>query len=126
VPGPLAAVLGIRIDETDAREPSAVNPVALDGVTVGGSLVFDLVISGRRLRRGHVHRGLLCGRTAAVTRNGSGAGHAWYVGTQLDALGLDAVLGAVVEEAGLTGSYARIDGVEATRRYKDGQRYLSC
>jgi beta-galactosidase len=61
-----------------------------------------------------------------VTRNGSGAGHAWYVGTQLDALGLDAVLGAVVEEAGLTGSYARIDGVEATRRYKDGQRYLSC
>jgi beta-galactosidase len=44
VPGPLAAVLGIRIDETDAREPSAVNPVALDGVTVGGSLVFDLVI----------------------------------------------------------------------------------
>ncbi|TCO48747.1 beta-galactosidase-like protein [Kribbella antiqua] len=34
------------------------------------------------------------------------------------------MLGAVVEEAGLTGSYARIDGVEATRRYKDGQRYL--
>jgi beta-galactosidase len=29
-----------------------------------------------------------------------------------------------IEEAGLTGSYARIDGVEATRRYKDGQRYL--
>ena len=24
----------------------------------------------------------------------------------------------------MTGSYARIDGVEATRRYKDGQRYL--
>jgi hypothetical protein len=38
--------------------------------------------------------------------------------------GLDAVLGSVVDEAGLTGSYARIDGVEATRRYKDGQRYL--
>jgi hypothetical protein len=26
----------------------------------------------------------------------------------------------VVEKAGLTGSCARIDGVEATRRYKDG------
>lgn len=32
--------------------------------------------------------------------------------------------GAGLDEAGLTGSYARIDGVEATRRYKDGQRYL--
>jgi beta-galactosidase len=27
-------------------------------------------------------------------------------------------------EPSVAGSYARIDGVEATRRYKDGQRYL--
>jgi hypothetical protein len=32
----------------------------------------------------------------------------------------------VIEEAGTTGSYARIGGVEAKRRYKDGQRYLVC
>ncbi len=30
----------------------------------------------------------------------------------------------MVGEAGVTGSCARIDGVEATRRYKDGQRCL--
>jgi beta-galactosidase len=123
VPGPLARVLGIRVDETDAQEPSVVNPVQLDGVTVEGSLVFDLVIPEYAEVVGTYTSDFYAG-TAAVTRHRFGAGHSWYIGTMLDAAGLDSVLGTVIEEAGLTGSYARIDGVEATRRYKDGQRYL--
>lgn len=123
VPGPLARVLGVRVDETDAREPSVVNPVQIGGATVEGSLVFDLVIPQGAEVVGTYTEDFYAG-TAAVTRNAFGAGRAWYVGTSLDATGLDAVLGEVVEAAGLTGPYARIDGVEATRRYKDGQRYL--
>ncbi|TCO13161.1 beta-galactosidase-like protein [Kribbella steppae] len=123
VPGPLARVLGVRVDETDAQEPSLVNPVQLNGVTAEGSLVFDLIIPEGADVVGTYTADFYAG-TAAVTRHRFGQGHAWYIGTMLDAAGLDAVLGSVVEEAGLTGSYARIDGVEATRRYKDGQRYL--
>jgi beta-galactosidase len=123
VPGPLGRFLGIRVDETDAQPPSVVNPVQLDGVTADGSLVFDLVIPEYAEVIGTYTSDFYAG-TAAVTRHRFGAGHSWYIGTMLDPVGLDAVLGAVIDEAGLTGSYARIDGVEAARRYKDGQRYL--
>ncbi|MEU4607654.1 beta-galactosidase [Kribbella sp. NPDC023972] len=123
IPGPLARVLGVRVDETDAQDPSVVNPVQLDGVTAEGSLVFDLIIPEGAEVVGTYTADFYAG-TAAVTRHRFGAGQAWYLGTMLDAGGLDAVLGSVVDEAGLTGSYARIDGVEARRRYKDGQRYL--
>src|SRR5581483_11687822 len=45
VPGPLGRLMGVRVDEWDAREPSFVNPVCLgDSLEVEARLVFELVI----------------------------------------------------------------------------------
>ena len=50
-----------------------------------------------------------------------GAGAAWYLGTRLDADGLQKVTDALLAEAGLTGGDAP-DGVELVRRHADDGR----
>jgi beta-galactosidase len=65
---------------------------------------------------------------AAVTRNVVGdaavPGEAWYVGTNLDAGGLDWLLGRVLRERGLLNGYSGVPDVEAVARYRDDVRYL--
>jgi beta-galactosidase len=61
--------------------------------------------------------------TAAVTRHRHGRGEAWYVGTCLDAEGLDWVLRRVLGRHGLVGPYADVPGLEHTTREIDGRRY---
>ena len=41
---PLAPLLGVRVDEWDAREAGYVNPVTMDGATFESRLLFELVI----------------------------------------------------------------------------------
>ena len=55
----------------------------------------------------------------ALTRRPVGAGAAWYLGTRLDADGLQGVTDALIAEAGLT---PELDGVEAVRRVADDGR----
>jgi beta-galactosidase len=63
--------------------------------------------------------GWLSGRPA-VTRNGT----AWYVGTQLDPRGLDALVGRLVAECGLAAPLDVPSGVEAVRREGGGRSFL--
>ena len=43
-PGPLRDLLGLRVEETDAQQPSVVNPVTLDGVVHEARHVFEVVV----------------------------------------------------------------------------------
>jgi len=124
VPGPLKGLLGIRVDEVDAREPGVTNPVTLtlDGreVTSDGELVFDLVIPEGAEVVGTYGADFYAG-DPAVTRHAVGDGEVWFVGTLLDAVGLDAVLRHVLDRHGLVGPYADAPGLEhAVRRADDG------
>jgi beta-galactosidase len=125
VPGPLAKVLGIRVDETDAQSPEVVNPIrlheSLGGGTASSSRVFDLVIPQGAEVLGTYTEDFYA-QSPAITRNSFGSGTAWYVGAELEQDGLDAVLGAAVGSR--TGAYAGIDGLEASRRWQGGTRYL--
>ncbi|MEV4754211.1 beta-galactosidase [Micromonospora sp. NPDC049559] len=128
VPGPLGALMGIRIDEWDARAPEVVNPVRLTGgdapVEVESRLVFELVVPEGAEVVGTYGADFYAG-TPAVTRNDFGAGHGWYVATGLDQAGVSWVLRRVLERHDLVGPYADVPNLEAAVRVApDGTRLL--
>jgi len=129
-PGPFARVLGIRIDETDALAPEDLNAVVFDdgAVRSAANLVFDLVQAGTAEVVGVYESDFYAGM-AAVTRNvvvgkGGTSGDAWYVGTNLDAAGLDWLFDRVLGDRGLLNAYSGLAGVEAVARHRDDVAYL--
>jgi beta-galactosidase len=60
----------------------------------------------------------------AVTRNTHGRGAAYYLGTRLDAAGLDLLLDRVTKEAGVEPAVRTPAGVEVTVRESKGRRFL--
>ncbi|HWS36436.1 MAG TPA: beta-galactosidase, partial [Actinoplanes sp.] len=94
VPGPLATLMGIRIDEWDARDKTYVNPVTINSSTYPARLVFELIIPQGAEVIG-AYTGDFYAGTAAITRNTHGEGRAWYVGTALDQAGVTSVIRAV-------------------------------
>ncbi|MFC6018298.1 beta-galactosidase [Plantactinospora solaniradicis] len=130
VPGPLGPLMGIRIDEWDAREPEVVNPVRLRAgadrgeVEVESRLVFELVIPQGAEVVGTYQADFYAG-TPAVTRNRFGAGHGWYVAAGLDQDGVGAVVRRVLEQHDLVGPYPDVPDLETTVRVApDGTRLL--
>lgn len=125
VPGPLGPLMGVRVDEWDARDPSVVNPVRLaDDLSVGARLLFELVIPQGAEIVGTYEADFYAG-TPAVTRNSFGAGHGWYVAAGLDQQGVDWVVRRVLDRHGLIGPYADVPDVESARRVTpDGTRLL--
>jgi beta-galactosidase len=125
LPGPLGRLMGVRIDEWDARGPDVMNPVRLPGdVDVGARLVFELVIPQGAEVVGTYQADFYAG-TPAITRNAFGAGHGWYVAAGLDQAGVDWVVRRILTEHGLSGSYADLPDLEtAVRVAPDGTRLM--
>ncbi|SDT26466.1 beta-galactosidase [Actinoplanes derwentensis] len=124
VPGPLAPLMGVRVDEWDARDNLYVNPVSINSSTYPAQLVFELVIPQGAEVIG-TYTGDFYAGTAAITRNTYGKGHAWYVGTALDQAGVTSVIRSVLAPHDLLGSFAALPDVEtATRVAPDGSRFL--
>ncbi|WP_326551867.1 beta-galactosidase [Micromonospora sp. NBC_01813] len=127
VPGPLAPLMGIRIDEWDAREADVVNPVTLtaDGsepTVADATLLFELVIPQGADVVGTYQADFYAG-TAAVTRNWFGAGQGWYVAAGLDQVGVSWVVRRILDRHGLLGPYAHLPDLESTVRVTpDGTR----
>jgi beta-galactosidase len=122
VPGPLAPLMGIRIDEWDARRPEFVQPVP--ELAAEGRLVFEIV----RLQGAETvatYGSDFYAGTPAVTRHAFGRGEGWYVATALDQPGVTAVVRHVLSRHDLIGPYAGHEGLEtATRVAPDGTRLL--
>jgi beta-galactosidase len=128
VPGPLGPLMGVRVDEWDARGPEVVNPVLLhdgdDRLEVAARLLFELVIPQGAEVVG-TYQDDFYAATPAVTRNAFGAGHGWYVGAGLDQRGVSWVLRRVLDRHGLAGRYPDVADLEtATRVAPDGTRLL--
>ena len=119
VPGPLGGLMGIRVDEWDARGPEVVNPVRLgtgaDRLDVSSRLLFELVIPQGAEIVGTYQADFYAG-TAAVTRNSFGDGHGWYVATDLDQAGVSWVTRQVLARYDLLGPYPDVPGLESARR----------
>ncbi|MEH0514946.1 beta-galactosidase [Streptomyces sp. B21-106] len=124
VPGPLAPLLGIRVEEWDARPEDVENPVRFTAFTARARLVFEIVRLCGAEAVARYETDFYAG-TPAVTRNGHGAGQAWYVATALDQPGVDHVVRSVLARHDLIGPHADHRSVEtATRVTPDGARLL--
>lgn len=126
VPGPLGRLMGVRVDEWDAREPAVVNRVRLgtgaDRCEVPARLLFELVQPQGAEVMGRYADDFYAG-TPAVTRNSFGAGSGWYVATALDQAGVSWVVDRVLQEQGVGRTEERPAGVETTVRVApDGTR----
>ncbi|MCZ7374799.1 beta-galactosidase [Micromonospora sp. WMMC250] len=128
VPGPLGQLMGVRVDEWDARGPEVVNPVRLgdgDGqVDVEARLLFELVIPQGAQVVGTYQADFYAG-TPAVTRNPFGAGDGWYVAAGLDQVGVSWVVRQVLARHDVLGPYPDVADLEsAVRVAPDGSRLL--
>ncbi|SNT48183.1 beta-galactosidase [Asanoa hainanensis] len=125
VPGPLGPLMGIRVDEWDARGPEFVNPVRLDnGPVVDARLLFELVIPQGADVLGTYEADFYTG-TPAVTRNAFGQGYGWYVAAGLDEVGVGWVVRQVLDRHNLGGPYPDVPDLEtALRVTRDGTRLL--
>ncbi|QFZ18279.1 beta-galactosidase [Saccharothrix syringae] len=122
--GPLAPLLGLWVEETDAQQPDVVNPVSLFGAAYEARHVFEVVRVTDAEVVGAYEADFYAG-TPAVTRAARGRGGAWYAATLLDDAGVAAVVGAALAERGVTGPLADVPDVEAvTRAGADGTRWL--
>ncbi len=125
VPGPLGRLMGVRVDEWDARPAGVVNPVCLQNggapEEVPARLLFELLIPQGAEVLGSYQADFFAA-TAAVTRNAFGAGYGWYVGTCLDQRGVSWVIRQVLERHELS---SRHPGLESTVRVTpDGTHLL--
>ncbi|MFI6243584.1 beta-galactosidase [Micromonospora sp. NPDC050795] len=128
VPGPLGQLMGVRVDEWDARGPEVVNTVRLgdgaDQVDVDASLLFELVIPQGAQVVGTYQADFYAG-TPAVTRNSFGAGDGWYVAAGLDQSGVSWVVRQVLARHDLLGPYPDVPDLESSVRVAaDGSRLL--
>jgi beta-galactosidase len=128
VPGPLGPLMGVRVDEWDARDAEFVNPVRLAAgdhqLDVESRLVFEIVIPQGAEVVGTYLADFYAG-TPAVTRNVFGAGEGWYVATGLDQAGVSWVIRRVLDRHGLYGPYPDVPDLEtAVRVTPDGARLL--
>jgi beta-galactosidase len=124
VPGPLGALMGVRVDEWDARGPEVVNPVRLGDLVVEARLLFELVIPQGAEVVGEYQADFYAG-TPAVTRNSYGAGEGWYVAAGLDQAGVSWVMRQVLDRHGLSGPDPDVPDLEtAVRVAPDGTRLL--
>ncbi|EFL35581.1 beta-galactosidase [Streptomyces viridochromogenes DSM 40736] len=122
VPGPLAPLMGVRVDEWDARPPEFAQTVPELGAQA--RLVFDIVLPRGAEPVATYGTDFYAG-TPAVTRNRYGAGEGWYVATALDQPGVDQVVRRILAHHDLLGPYADHPSVEtATRVAPDGTRLL--
>ena len=124
VPGPLAPLMGVRVDEWDARPPEVVQPVQLGELTCEARLVFEIVLPRGAEPVGTYGADFYAG-TPAVTRHrfGDAGGEGWYVATALDQPGVDRVVRRVLTRHDLLGPYADHPALEtATRVAPDGAR----
>ncbi|MFI0136881.1 beta-galactosidase [Streptomyces luteogriseus] len=122
VPGPLAPLMGIRVDEWDARPAEFAQTVP--ELRAQARLVFEIVLPRGAETVATYGTDFYAG-TPAVTRNRYGYGEAWYVATALDQSGVDQVVRRILARHDLLGPYAAHPAVEtATRVAPDGTRLL--
>ena len=128
-PGGLRDVLGIWVEETDALLPGAANSmriVAPDDYLQGPyrcSLLCDLVhLRGARALAVYgedFYAGMPC-----LTEHDFGRGKAWYVATAAEDRLLADLAGKIIDQLGLKAPLEVPQGVEVTRRVKEGRDVL--
>ena len=122
-PGKLRELMGIWVEEIDALPPGEANKLVMtDGRTYSAELLCDLIhletaevvaVYGEDFYAG----------TPAVTVNHFGQGKAWYVGSSSSQEFFFDFLKERLEEIEIDPIMTLPEGMEVTRRYKEGVEY---
>jgi beta-galactosidase len=126
-PGPWRGVLGIRVEETDAKEPDQPNVIVFPagGNEFAATLLCDRIhLEGAEALAYYAHD--FFADEPAVTRNRFGEGLAYYVATHPDAHGIRHIMAMVCGEKGLAAPIGFLpEGLEVTTRVApNGERQL--
>lgn len=129
-PGPYGSILnkvtGVKVVEVSPPSTGVHECVEFSsGVRATGALWSDVIVADGADVIAKFTTGPLAGGPA-VTRHRLGKGEAFYIGTRLDAAGLDAVMDAAVSCSGAKPAIgSKIpQGVEVVVRQSDQRRYL--
>lgn len=130
LPGLLAEVCGVEVDEYDALPADVSVSLELelpgldaDAPAAHARLWCDVLTPTTAQTVARYGGEYYAGR-AAITLNRFGQGQAVYVGTLGDKVLHDAVIGWLVDAASVSPALTTPDGVEALERWKDSQRLL--
>jgi beta-galactosidase len=118
-PGPFRRLLGIVVPEFWPHAAGETRQVTLDGVDYSCELWSDWIELEGADAVAVFRDGWLSGRPA-VTRNGS----AWYLGTQLNPAGMEALVGKIAQATGVAPPLAAPRGVEVVQREGEGRSFL--
>jgi beta-galactosidase len=130
LPGLLAEVCGVEVDEydvlpADARVSLELEWPGLDAdAPVAHARLWCDILTPTTAQTVARYGGEYYAGRAAITRNRLGQGQAVYVGTLGDGALHDAVVGWLVDAASVSPALTTPDGVEAMERWKDSQRLL--
>ena len=120
-PGAFRSLLGITVEEFAPLAPG--RQVDLDSGATASLWTERLRSTGAEVIARY-RNGALCG-IPAITRNGHGAGTAWYLATALDAVSLRDLMRTVAQRARVTAVGPESDGsVEVVRRASATASYL--
>lgn len=122
-PGPLRQSAGVWVEEIDALAPEQYNTVTFkDGSTAVCYLCCDLMHTEGAEVIAEYNSDFYKG-TPVVTRNKYGNGLVYYVGTQLEEIGLAKILDLVVEERAIKPVIEEGTNLEITVRYNEMNQY---
>lgn len=124
-PGPLANVLGIRVEEIDALYPEQHNHIVMtdgSGSYMGANLCDIIHVEGARVLA--TYGDDFYAGTPVVTENSFGQGHAYYIATDADDRFLDDFYGTLLQAHGIAPLLEAPAGVEVTLRETEQRRLL--
>ena len=118
-PAPFRRLLGIVVPEFWPHAAGETRQVTMDGTDYSCEVWSDWIELEGADAVAVFRDGWLSGRPA-VTRNGS----AWYVGTQLDAAGMEALVGKLADATGVAPPLEAPRSVEVVQREGEGWPFL--
>lgn len=122
-PGKLRDILGIWVEESDALPENTWNHFIWEGDRHDAGLLCDLLHAEGAQVLATYEEDFYAGMPV-LTRNKFGEGYAYYVAARSDAAFYEKLLGMVCKDNGIQGVMTTPDGVEATLRENEENKYL--
>jgi len=126
-PGELRSLCGIWVEETDALIPGMTNSFVVKDSPLAGTWKADFlcdIIHPEGAQTIAVYESDFYAGTPALCRNNYGKGQVWYLGTRPEAALLDRLTMLICGECGIEPVFPVQDGIEATRRVKEGKEFI--
>lgn len=126
-PGELRSLCGLWVEETDALPLDQSNKlVCKDGPLAGtwkSDMLFDIIHPEGAEPIAFYTEEFYAG-TPAICRNNYGKGQAWYFGSRVESSFLYRFIDLVCKEYNIEPVFPTHEGIEATRRIKDGKEII--